>query len=152
MHEFALIELSQPSTILSISRTLVRLRCEAFIKSTRSRVNNVPTFPAEISLYSNVDLGLRVDCPEKLLPGVTAVLSDAGFKRDAATVEVPATANISNWSAVRVEGSDIAGAQAALKTWLASTGTAVAEEVHMSPGEKHVKYNLLALGVFDKQA
>lgn len=115
-------------------------------------MNNVPTFPAEISLYSNDDLGLRVECPEKLLPGVTAALSGAGFKCDAAIVEVPATANISNWSAVRVDGSDIAAAQAALKTWLASTGTAVAEEVHMSPGEKHVKYNLLAIGVFDKQA
>lgn len=115
-------------------------------------MNSIPTFSAEISLYSDDNLGLRVECSEKLLPDVTAALSSAGFKCGAATIEVPGTVNISNWVAVPVEGSDIAGAQAALKTWLASTGTAVAEEVHMSPGEKHVKYNLLALSVFDKQA
>ena len=115
-------------------------------------MNNIPTFSAEISLYSDDDLGIRVECREKSLASVTAALSDAGFKCGAASIEVPGTANISNWVAVPVEGSDIAGAQAALKTWLESTGTAVAEEVSMAPGEKHVKYNLLTHSVFDKKA
>lgn len=115
-------------------------------------MNNIPTYSAEISLYFDDDFGLRVECPEKFLRGVIAALSNAGFKCGKASIDVAGTANISNWVAFPVEGSNVSGAQAALESWLKSTGTEFVEDVQMALGEKHIKYNLITHSVFDKKA
>lgn len=113
-------------------------------------MSTIPTLFAEISLYDDKDVGLRIECSEKYSGKIKTCLASAGFTCGIQQIIIPGTPNIHNWVEFGVSGGMFDAMKQAVLGLLQTAGVTVVEESFSSAGEMHVRLDLTNKSVFDK--
>lgn len=113
-------------------------------------MSSIPLFSGEISLYSDVDEGLRIECSERHAGALKNCLTSAGLTCGQHQTKISGTPRIHNWVEFSVSNGDFQSMRKAVSACLKGAGVIVAEESFSSPGEEHVRLNLTNVSAFDK--
>lgn len=113
-------------------------------------MTNIPLFSGEVSLYDDVDEGLRVECSELLVELLRKCLTSAGFRCARYQAKIVGTPRIHNWVEFEVSDGDFQKLLQTASACLRNAGVTIAEESFSYPGEQHVRLNLTNISVFDK--
>jgi hypothetical protein len=113
-------------------------------------MNTIPLFSGEISLYSDIDEGLRIECSESYSEAIKGCLVDAGFQCNTPHIKITGTPIIHNWIEFYVVGGNFEAMKQAVLNCLNSASVTVVEESFISKEEIHIRLNLTNISVFDK--
>lgn len=113
-------------------------------------MDSIPLFSGEISLYNDVDEGLRIECSERHAKALKSCLGSAGFTCDQHQTKISGTSRIHNRVEFSVSDGDFQSMKQAVSACLNAAGVTVAEEWFSSLDEEHVRLNLTNISTFDK--
>ncbi|MBJ9709535.1 hypothetical protein TN889_28485 [Burkholderia gladioli pv. alliicola] len=113
-------------------------------------MSGISAFSNEISLYDDEDQGLRIECSEKFVERIKRGLASGGLQSSSARTQIAGTSNIHDWVEFDVLNGDFEAMKLAVIVCLQQAGITVKEESFSSPGEKHVRLDLVNVSVFDK--
>lgn len=113
-------------------------------------MSSVPFFSGEISVFEDPEDGLKIECSEKHVSILSADLNDAGFSCGPSTVAVHGTKTIHNYVAFPVTGGTFDALTLNVAEHLEKAGVTVHKESFHSGPDKHDRYNLTNVSVFDK--
>ncbi|WP_415895282.1 hypothetical protein ACMXYQ_15985 [Neptuniibacter sp. PT34_22] len=108
------------------------------------------TYSAEINIYHDEIEGLRIDCSEKGMPALHKYLESNGFSVDATRVAIQGTNNISNLLESSVSGKSYEEFRETIIVFLNSLGVNNKESQFNSSEDKHSRFDLIDISVFDK--
>lgn len=113
-------------------------------------MSHIPVFSGEVSVYEDPTTGLRIECSEKHVPAITSYLTSAGFTCGKSVIAVRGTSRIHNFVEFQASGGTFDELSQAIAAHLQNAGVDVAKESFNVLGEKHVRFNLTNVSVFDK--
>lgn len=113
-------------------------------------MNKIPLFSGEVSLYSDTDEGLRVECSEKHSENIKQKLIPAGFECFPDEVKISGTSDIHNLVEFGVSGGAFDVMKEIVYNYLIAEKLSITEEVFSVADDLHVRLNLVDVSVFDK--
>lgn len=113
-------------------------------------MTTTPMFSGKVSIYDDVEEGLRVECAERHAQFLRDCLASAGFKCGPQRTRIAGTSSTKNWVEFDLLNGDIQSIQLTVTASLQKAGAAVAAESFSSSGEEHVRLNLGNLGALDR--
>ena len=105
-------------------------------------MTTIPMFSGAVSLYDDVEEGLRVECAERHVQFIRNCLASAGFNCGPQRTRIAGTDSTHNWVEFDLSNGDIESVELTVTACLQKAGVAVTAESFSSPGEEHVRLNL----------
>lgn len=109
-----------------------------------------PMFSGKVSLYDDVEEGLRVECSQQHAQFLRDCLAAAGFNCGPQRTRIAGTASAKNWVEFDLLNGDIQSIEQTVTACLQKAGVTVAAESFSSSGEEHVRLNLGNLSALNK--
>jgi len=113
-------------------------------------MSNTPPFSGAISVFGDEDTGLRIECSERHASAIASHLNQRGFTCGAPETAIKGTDRIHNLVQFTVSSNPFDVLKAEIADHLKAEGVSTTEEYFHLHGEKHIRFNLTNVSVFDK--